>query len=479
MTEQNDSLSAKIPVSENRSAIAWTLSVLAFALTLLSLSNVVTLPIQLFLSLLSGTVVLWAFDIMDDYIPSMLTLVVSVALGIAPASVAFQGLASESFFLMLSLSGIGYFIISSGIGYRACLSIANSLKRTKHFMWLGVFIIGIIMTPLIPSIASRLQFIASVQKKLLSKLGIEVNGKYASLITMVGFLSVTILSSCYLTSSLLNITLFNMISLQKQFEIYAIGWSLASLPLMLTMIISALATTFFMGRKIDIPVGVTPPKIQKERDELGPMSLVEKKAAIVLSIFVIMLVTMPLHKISIAWVSCIGIVGLLTMNLINIKTWMTESVVWKVIFSICFASGVNSIFLYLGLGDTVKTIVLPVFAQYVTTSTMAIFALITILMIVRLFIPTVPAVVMLMFLAIPVSELYEFSPWISCLVLLHVGDGWIFPHQSALYQSYTEFMGNGKNTRNKQFFLHNLILTIIRIAGLMISIPVWRKLGLL
>jgi DASS family divalent anion:Na+ symporter len=464
---------------EYKSALTWAAATIVFFLAFVGLDNVTSMPVHLFLCLLAGAVVMWVSNVMDDYIPSMLVLVSSVALGIAPVSVAFQGFASESFFLMLSLSGIGYFIVSSGIGYRFCMSIANFLKGTKHLMWLGVFIMGIFMTPLVPSVANRLQFIASIQRKILSNFNIKIESKYASLISMVGFCSVTILSSCFITSSLLNFTLFNILSLQKQSEIYAVGWSVASLPLILTMLGTALITTFVMSKKIAFPTDVSSTSIQKKREELGPMTLMEKKASMVLSFFIIMLVTVPLHRISITWMACICIIGLLATNLIDIKAWMNDSVVWKVVFSICFASGINSILLYLGMGDTVKTMVLPIFSHYITTATGAIFALILILIFVRLFIPTVPAVVLLMFLGTPVSELYEFSPWICCLVFLHAGDCWIYPYQSTLYKSYAEFLGNGENVRGKPFFIHNGIITIIRIVGLMISIPWWRKLGLL
>jgi DASS family divalent anion:Na+ symporter len=72
----------------------------------------------IFSAIFSSTVIMWAFSLVDDYIPSLFALLVILVTGLVPAGVILSGFSSDGFLMALSTLGLGTVVVTSGLGYR-------------------------------------------------------------------------------------------------------------------------------------------------------------------------------------------------------------------------------------------------------------------------------------------------------------------------------------------------------------------------
>ena len=61
------------------------------------------IAISLFAVILANTVILWGFNLVDDFIPPLIAVVISVFIGLAPASQALGGFASPTLLTLLEI----------------------------------------------------------------------------------------------------------------------------------------------------------------------------------------------------------------------------------------------------------------------------------------------------------------------------------------------------------------------------------------
>lgn len=65
--------------------------------------------------------ILWMFNVLIDYIPSILALLAFVLYGVAPTEVVLTGFSSQTFFMALSVFGLAAVIVMPGLGFRMLL----------------------------------------------------------------------------------------------------------------------------------------------------------------------------------------------------------------------------------------------------------------------------------------------------------------------------------------------------------------------
>ena len=69
----------------------------------------------------SAALVMWIFRLVPEYVPAIFIILATILLGLAPQQIILSGFRSDSFFLALSVFGIGAVIVKSRIFYRVSL----------------------------------------------------------------------------------------------------------------------------------------------------------------------------------------------------------------------------------------------------------------------------------------------------------------------------------------------------------------------
>src|SRR5437868_2562907 len=105
-----------------------------------------------FLAVFTATVVMWVFELVDEFIPGLFALLMTLSLGIAPPRVVLAGFASDGFFMAMSVLGLGTVVVLSGLSFRFLLWLLRLLPNTHFGHNLGLMLTGIMLTPLVPSL---------------------------------------------------------------------------------------------------------------------------------------------------------------------------------------------------------------------------------------------------------------------------------------------------------------------------------------
>jgi len=87
--------------------------------------------IALFAAILTITVVLWSFSLLDEFVPPLIAVLISLFIGLAPASEALGSFASPTFFTLLGVFALAAGMKLSGLAERVGLvSVAAPPQQT-------------------------------------------------------------------------------------------------------------------------------------------------------------------------------------------------------------------------------------------------------------------------------------------------------------------------------------------------------------
>jgi hypothetical protein len=64
-------------------------------------------------------------------------------------------------------------------------------------------------------------------------------------------------------------------------------------------------------------------------------------------------------------------------------------------------------------------------------------------------------------------------------ILLLLGDMWVFPYQCPHYQQFQELVREKRIYDESMFLKFNMLMNVVRLAGVYAAIPFWAALGLL
>ena len=101
--------------------------------------------------------------------------------------------------------------------------------------------------------------------------------------------------------------------------------------------------------------------------------------------------------------------------------------------------------------------------------------------IVRVILPLGPAAVVSGTLTIPLAIHYHTHPWVIAFTVLIMIDVWFFKHQSPTYNLFKKQAHLNKKLiyDEKKFMTFNAFMNVLKITGLIASIPLWKSMGML
>ncbi len=102
-----------------------------------------------------------------------------------------------------------------------------------------------------------------------------------------------------------------------------------------------------------------------------------------------------------------------------------------------------------------------------------------IILVMRLFIPSNSAVIILTTILFPIAQTYGINLWIVSFIILMFSDMWFFPYQSTYYIQFENEMCDEIYFNEKDLLILNGISNIFRILAIFISIYYWKQVGIL
>lgn len=430
-----------------------------------------------FIVVFSAALTMWIFRLVPEYVPAVFIMLSTVLLGLASEQVLLSGFASESFFLALSVFGLGAVIIRSGIFYRISLLVFFHLPKRVFFLQSFVFFIGVILTPLLSAQSSRVALMAPFLEDLNRSAKFEPRDPLANSLVCCAFQGTILLSAVFLTGKSSNFVLLGMLSKQVQWQFGWVGWLMAaSFPavLMIIAFFILIKYQFRSSKRLDIDAA----RIQQELAELGPLGFEEWAACIGCLVLMVGLLTSSIHHISSAWLCFSIFFVLLSLGALD-KREFKLGINWPFLFYLGALIGITRCIQVSGIDEW--------FVEHLTWledaaeySSLVFLVLIFLIgFIGSLLLGTMAAPGILFTMLLPMAEHAGINTWLVAFVLLFSTESWIFPYQSSYYLCFEELMQEKNTYYLAPLLKMNTAFVFIRLLIIIASIPIWQMMEII
>ena len=431
-----------------------------------------------FIVIFSAALIMWVFRLVPEYAPAFFVIVATIFLGLAPQSVLLSGFSSDSFFLALSVFGIGAVLVKSHLFYRLSLMILNHLPKNKWLLQSVLFGIGALLTPVMTAQSARVSLILPLLENVRKTAGFQPNSIAANSLACAAFNGCIILSVIFLTGKSSNFVLYGMMTEQIQWQFSWFTWLVAaSVPGCLMIVIFFILLKFQFQN--DDPIHVNRQEVKQQLQSLGRLTVTEWAAILSISTLVLALIFSSWHQIPNAWVS-FGIFSvLLTSGVLN-KDDFKNGINWSFLFYLGAIIGIMRCIQEIGI-DTWIVHYLG-WLTHIADEKPVVFIIVIYLLswIGGLFFGTTAAPALMFAILLPVITKHALvHTWLVAFVILMATEGWVFPYQSCYYLLFEDWLKEKKSYRVREILRLNACFSLLRLLVILVSIPFWRRYGLL
>ncbi|WP_435312612.1 SLC13 family permease [Primorskyibacter sedentarius] len=433
-----------------------------------------------FLAIIAVTVCMWLFGLVPEYVPPLFAALAVILLDVAPPEQALSGFRSESFFICLSIFGIGAMMVASGVTYRFSLWVMSRVPATLAGYSISLFGLGTLLSPIIPSVVGRVTIISPFLVELveLSKAGPK--DVFANRLIFSLTAGASIFVPLFLTASVPNLVVYGLLDPQTQFAFDWLSWINASLVFGLLVLVSffVVSALLFRGaREFSIPRQT----ILEQRRILGPITRMEWVAILAVTAMTLGILTEAVHGIDVPWVALAVLVTLMLFGSFQ-REALRNQIDWPVLIYIGAIVGWVPIAASTGLDDTIVAH-LGWLAHYMTTDfPLFILMLSGLILVVRLALPTGVTVVLFTTALFPLAAAHGCSLWLIGFIILAVADTFIFPYQSSYFLKLRNDLaarGMGEVCDDGRIISANIVMLVLRIGAIYGSLIYWQYLDLM
>lgn len=431
----------------------------------------------IFIAVASATVLMWIFRLANEFIPSLLAIIVILILHIAPPKVALSGFTNESFFMAMSVFGISSILVSSGLMFRLVINLLKYFPMSQAWHARILLFSGILMTPVLPSANGRIVMGVPLLKDMIESLGYKKNGSAANLLATSAFMGLTFFSFAFLSSKAIHFVVFGLFPTQIQDQFSWGYWFYASIPAFLVMLVLLIISLNYLYRKKEKP-SLSREIIKVQNNVLGPITTREWTALGGILLFVIGIATSSLHKIEMSWVGLTVLYVVLVLGILT-KNDFHKHIDWTFLIYQAALIGLVKTISFTGLDSVIGPHLMWIGLYIKTNIYTFILMLSGVILALRFFIPNNATVIILSSILFPIAEIAGLNVWIVAFIILMMSDAWFFPYQSTYYVLFNDMLKSKKLFNMSHIVGINAFSVIFRLAALFASIPYWRMIGLL
>ncbi|MCL6611578.1 MAG: anion permease [Peptococcaceae bacterium] len=432
---------------------------------------------RLFLSAFSVAVVMWVFRLSPaDFIPCILALLSTLFLGLAPPQVALSGFASGSFFMALSVFGLGAVLVSSGISYRVILLTLKYIPKSRFCCAFSIFFTGLLLTPLVPTPSGRVSIVSPLLQDMSEALGYKPGSREANNLSAAAHTGVTFFSTSFLSGSAYNFLIFGLLPLQVREQFTWEYWTMAAAvtgAVMSGFYVSVMALVYRRGSS----PGWSRERVTAQLQVLGPLNPKEWAAIAGIVLFVLGLATSSIHKVDTPWVGLAVLYLFLALGIFGREEFQKD-INWPFLIYLGGLISLVNTMSYVGLDRWVGSH-LHWMTGYMNDS-FPLFVLLLCLGVVtvEILIPYGTTVAVFAAVFIPMAQASGINPWLIGFIIVFMADGWFFPYQSSTYMFFRELANRRPLFNERSLLSFNALTVIVRLAAVFASMPYWKMLGL-
>ncbi len=461
-------------------AIGWILATILPLCTVFLLRNDPTIPNDQALYLIavvSCVGIMWMFQLLPDFVPALFAVLITILLGLAPTETILSGFSSKSFFMALSILGLSAVLRASGLGYRLLLLLLKSGPASKWWYNTSVFIMGFVLTPLVPTANGRIAVVAPFVSELLTLYDEKTAQREAARLTVSVLAGAGLFSAIFLSSKSINFIIYGSLPIQEQARFQWLYWLYAaSVCGGIMMILYQISFALFFRT----PGNVNIPKqsILNQLALLGPLKKGEWAAIMGFFVLIISFATNSLHRIDIPWVALAIFFALLMYGFID-KNEFKKNIDWSFLVFLASLIGLVAAMKHTGADywltgkfSWLNTIMAEDFPIFIAMLAGAIG-------IVRFVLPINATVIIFATLLLPTAENIGVNPWLVGFLILFLSESFVMPYQASYYNQYCSITSTGQPGADKRLLPFFLAIIVMKLIAIYASLPFWKHLGLL
>ncbi|MBF0467756.1 MAG: anion permease [Desulfamplus sp.] len=433
-----------------------------------------------YVAIIASAVFMWIFNIVPAFAPPLFVVLMVILLDIVPPDVAVSGFASGSFFMLLSVFGVGAVMVVSGLTFRLSLFVLNLVPSSSFWYSVSLFFSGFLLTPVVPSQGARTAIISPFLVDLMGASEPEHKDVLGANFVNSTLGGVGLMASVFLTGKPANLIVLGLFDYQTQFAFQWLNWFFAASftgILMLIMFFALSWLVFKNGRNFRIPRNI----ISKQLRVLGPISSLEWTALAAIAILVAGILLTSVHKIDIPWMSFSILTVLILFGFVG-KNEIRSHIDWTTLIFVGAIIAWLPVMSQTGLDQLVADN-LGWLGNYMKTSLPLFIGLLcAVIVLVRLFLPEPITVILFVTALFPLASSAGISPWIVGFIILTMAEAYIFSYQCGYFIQLKELLGsNGldKVYDEQKIILFNILMIIGRVLAIYASIPFWRYLDII
>lgn len=366
----------------NKKNIYWIITfVVPILIMLIPTNETFTQDIRLFFALTIAAILLWAFEIVQNLVVSLILPVLYIVFNLAPAQVVFSPWSSYIPWLMLSGMILTNIFEETGflkrIAYWCILKVGGSYRGILY----GLNVCGIIIALVITDNASRAIMFAALSYGICKALELEDGGKASSGIMLAGIFAALNPGYIFLTSAGQTIIAYDIaakLGVDNNWISYFVH---NGIPTLIWCFLSVLIIDMLFKPDEKIKSKAF---FEEEYRKLGKVSTKEKKLTIIFFLIILAILTTPYHNIGVGWIFVIA-TAICFLPVINIGN---DQATKKINFSICVfvtaTMAIGAVSNVIGAGKCISDLLYP----YLSGSKLYTFSAVWLLAVIMNFVMT-------------------------------------------------------------------------------------------
>ena len=449
--------------------IGWLISIIIpFIIMLIPVNDVFTAPIRAFFAITVCFILLLAFEVVDNFVPSLFLPAAYIVFKVAEPSIALASWTSEMPWVIMASFFLVNIIEKTGLLKRVAYWIIYRTGGTYQGIFWGFLIAGIVLNIFLPG--------GVVIPVMAMGYGICVALNLGRTKAAAGIMIASCIGGVYPTyffiapaygAFCLNCAKAGIPTLESDYITYL----LHNLPFLLFAVIMMLIAMKMFKSDVEFR---GKEYFKAELDKLGPTTKEEKKAALIMLGLCVYLVTMGIHKLGMSWGFMLAACA---MYLPGISLGTSEDVK-HINMSIVFFSGaclsIGTVATSLGIGEIMTNMLLPLLDG---RGRIGLFSVVFVVVFLRNFLMTPSAIMAIM--AGPLVLLGQglgMDPLAMVYALNAMGYQIILPYEHTTFLIMFSF-GMMSMKDFAKFFSINTVVCFIFL--MVVMLPYWAMLGLL
>jgi di/tricarboxylate transporter len=424
--------------------------------------------------LLIAAMLCWTLDLLPDYVVALGVIVVWNVAGIGPSGPSLSGFASPVWFLLLGVLAVGGGLARSGMLQRLALTLLSRFPATFAGQVVAFLVGGLVMTPFLPLTVARCALTAPLARQVADTLGYPAHSRGAVGIGLAAFTGSGLLSRVFLTGATLNLIAWSLLPATSRPGWWR--WAVAAAPMTLVLVLGALTIILLAYRPAhDRPVARE--VIERQQRAMGPLTLRAWVAATTTALALLGLAIGPYLTIDGAWFACLGAMTLASTGVLT-REHFRLTIDWPLLIFLGVILGMPAMIHHIGVDAQVARALPPLVAWAHGSPVWTLTLLFVIVTAARVVLSEWVAIPLLTGTLAPLAPTLGLDPWIVVFVVLSAANLWSVPYQFASYLAFWS-ASDGGLFAHPQVRAFSVAYVLLSLCGLLVSIPVWRLLGLL